>query len=694
MNESRFSLNGTVLGEKYKLIDRLGKGGMGSVYRAEHLFLEKQYAVKIILPEHIEDAHLIERFRQEAKATSELEHENIVRVFDYGEVEEDWRLVLAYIVMEILEGKSLKDLLHEEPEHKLQPQRAVNLMIQICEGVSAAHEKGIISRDIKPDNVMVIPPKGRKGETAKVIDFGIAKRLYHGSDLSLTNAGMPIGSPYYMAPEQWQDSSAVNHLCDVYGLGVMLFEISTGQLPFKEGKLKGFEALAFLRSQHLEAEPQIELVPESLRRVVVKAIKKRPSGRYQSVSEMCDDLVDVGARLYQMQPPQPYVAENPLPQNEYATRTDFVPNTIAAPTGEDVITDVPNRPGQTQEQVVIPHQNTRAIPVSFSSTAAIENEQTKSFFSNSGATILLGTAVAALLFVGGLKVHSLIDTDVRQSNTQPLINSSATQTNTHAEPQKNETVNAPSSDLYVEKLPEEEAKLELVRIPVGSFEMGSPDTEAERTDDEGPIRRVSIGYDIYFGKYEVTQAQWRAVMGDNPSYFKNCDNCPVENVTWTDADEYCKKLSQMTGRNYRLPSEAEWEYAARGGTKTPFYFGDSLSSTQANFDGNYPYGNAPKGIFHNKTMPVGSFQPNSFGLFDMHGNAREWCEDFWHDNYAGAPVNGSSWLTGGDGKHRVMRGGSWFLNARNCRSAARFKVEQGTRLNLSGFRVVMVVGKK
>ncbi len=692
MNESRFSLNGTVLGEKYKLIDRLGKGGMGSVYRAEHLFLEKQYAVKIILPEHIEDAHLIERFRQEAKATSELEHENIVRVFDYGEVEEDWRLVLAYIVMEILEGKSLKDLLHEEPEHKLQPSRAVNLMIQICEGVNAAHEKGIISRDIKPDNVMVIPPKGRKGETAKVIDFGIAKRLYHGADLSLTNAGMPIGSPYYMAPEQWQDSSTVNHLCDIYGLGVMLFEISTGHLPFKEGKLKGFEALAFLRSQHLEKEPQIELVPESLRRVVVKAMKKRPAERYQSVSEMCDDLVDVGARLYQMQPLQHHTIENSLPKNEFATRTDFVPNTIAAPKDEDVITDVPNKPGQTQEQVLIPYQNTHANPHSFSSTTSVETERKKSLFSSVGAKVALGLVAASLLFVIGLKVQSLLDSNPSQTNAQTLTTQTTSQSNTRPHAEKIETSTAPTSEQYVETLPEE-IKLEMVKVPVGSFEMGSPDTEVDRDDNEGPIRRVNIGYNIYFGKYEITQEQWRVVMSDEPSHFKECDNCPVDNITWLAADEFCKKLSQMTGRTYRLPSEAEWEYAARAGTKTAFYFGDSLSSTQANFDGNYPYGNAVKDIFRNKTTPVGSFQPNSFGLFDMHGNVREWCEDFWHDSYVGAPTNGSGWLTGGDGKHRVMRGGSWFLNAKNCRSAARFKVEQESKLNIAGFRVVMVVGE-
>ena len=214
--------------------------------------------------------------------------------------------------------------------------------------------------------------------------------------------------------------------------------------------------------------------------------------------------------------------------------------------------------------------------------------------------------------------------------------------------------------------------------------------------DEKPVHQVTISYSFYMGKYEVTQAQWQSVMGSNPSYFKDCGNCPVEQVSWDDAQAFIRKLNQMNdGYAYRLPTEAEWEYACRAGTTTEFAFGDSLSSDQANFDGNYPYGGAAKlqsgaGVYRQKTTPVGSFQPNAFGLFDMHGNVLEWCEDWYHETYYGAPTDGSAWLSGGEQKYRVLRGGSWYGNATYLRSAYRNWYYPGSRFDPYGFRVVAV----
>lgn len=230
-------------------------------------------------------------------------------------------------------------------------------------------------------------------------------------------------------------------------------------------------------------------------------------------------------------------------------------------------------------------------------------------------------------------------------------------------------------------------QLEMVLIPAGTFTMGSPDAEAERGSDEGPQHRVSVGQ-FYMGKYEVTQAQWRAVMGTNPSRFKG-DNLPVENVSWNEAVEFCRKLTQMSGREYRLPTEAEWEYAARAGTTTPFAFGSSLSSEQANFDGNYPYGGAAKGVYRQQTTAVGSFQPNGFGLYDMHGNVWEWCQDWYHENYNGAPSDGSAWESGGEQQYRVLRGGSWNDVGYFCRSAIRYGLAPGVHSGYFGFRVVV-----
>lgn len=220
-----------------------------------------------------------------------------------------------------------------------------------------------------------------------------------------------------------------------------------------------------------------------------------------------------------------------------------------------------------------------------------------------------------------------------------------------------------------------DVSLELVHIPAGTFLMGSPDSEPGRDLDESPQHEVRISA-FAMGIYPVTQAQWQAVMGDNPSYFKG-DNRPVETVSWHDAVEFCQKLSQQSGRTYRLPSEAEWEYACRAGTTTPYSFGESLAKSQANYDSG-------------STTDVGSFPPNDFGLYDMHGNVWEWCADDWHETYDGAPTDGSAWVEGGKSNQRlIFRGGSWGTFPRYCRSAYRNSYDPDLRSDYIGFRVAL-----
>ena len=215
--------------------------------------------------------------------------------------------------------------------------------------------------------------------------------------------------------------------------------------------------------------------------------------------------------------------------------------------------------------------------------------------------------------------------------------------------------------------------LEMVQIPGGTFMMGSLEGEAGRDEDESPQHEIRVP-GFFMGKYEITQEQYQAIMGSNPSYFKG-EKRPVEQVTWDEAVEFCKKLSQKTGNTYRLPSEAEWEYACRAGTKTPFYFGETITTELVNFDGK-------------ETKPVGSFLANAFGLCDMHGNVWELCQDYWHDNYNGAPTDGSAWLTGGDKTFRLLRGGSWDYNLWYCRCANRNLIIPANRYNDVGFRLV------
>ncbi len=249
--------------------------------------------------------------------------------------------------------------------------------------------------------------------------------------------------------------------------------------------------------------------------------------------------------------------------------------------------------------------------------------------------------------------------------------------------------------------------LEMVRIPGGEFVMGSPENEEGRDwyknwrEALGNVNveqqhRVRVP-EFFFGKFAVTQEQWKRVaalpkvqrdLEPDPANFKGPKR-PIECISWDDAQEFCARLSKATGKTYRLPSEAEWEYACRAGTTTPFYFGETITPDLVNYNGNSTYGKGSKGKYREQTTDVGSFPPNAFGLYDMHGNVWEWCEDEWHDSYEGAPTDGSAWksLQKGEQSLRLLRGGSWMRGPRNCRSANRDWLDRGRLNRFSGFRV-------
>ena len=237
--------------------------------------------------------------------------------------------------------------------------------------------------------------------------------------------------------------------------------------------------------------------------------------------------------------------------------------------------------------------------------------------------------------------------------------------------------------------------LELVSIPGGTFLMGSPEVEEGHRETESPQHEVTL-FPFFMGKYPVTQAHWRYVAGlprvtrqmdADPSHFKGKDHCPVEQVSWEDAVEFCDRLSKYTNRGYRLPSEAEWEYSCRAGTTTPFHFGETITSDLANYAGKETYGKGPTGVRRGKTTEVGSFPPNAFGLYDMHGNVWEWCADHWREDYQGAPTDGTAWLSSDKSSSRLLRGSSWDFNPWCCRSAHRGRTSPDNRGDRLGFRV-------
>jgi len=234
--------------------------------------------------------------------------------------------------------------------------------------------------------------------------------------------------------------------------------------------------------------------------------------------------------------------------------------------------------------------------------------------------------------------------------------------------------------------------MKFVYIPPGTFMMGSPRNEPERHSNETQ-HKVTLTIGFYMQTTEVTQGQWKAIMGNNPSYFKDCgDNCPVETVSWIDSQTFIQKLNKKEGTGkYRLPTEAEWEYAARAGATTPFAFGSCLSASQANYNGNYPLEGCSRGSYLQKTISVGNFLPNIWGLYDMYGNLFEWVEDIYNDKGVYIVEQIDDPIYKGSGSYRVVRGGSWYSIAQNCRSAYRSSYSPGDRLNRIGFRIVRIL---
>jgi len=252
----------------------------------------------------------------------------------------------------------------------------------------------------------------------------------------------------------------------------------------------------------------------------------------------------------------------------------------------------------------------------------------------------------------------------------------------------------PAQAKYVKEELGNKVAIEMVVIPAGEFLMGFADNDKPVLDIAKPQHRVEMP-EFWIGKFAVTQAQWRQVAGlpkvrvdlnPDPSKFKGASR-PVEMVSWEEAVEFCDRLSQKTIKPYRLPTEAEWEYTCRAGSTTPFYFGETITPELVNCDGTKPHGKALKGKFRKQTTDVGEFPPNAFGLCDMHGNVWEWCADFWHENYNGAPTDGSAWTTNQIIEYHIIRGGSWSNDPMVCRSAYRNSSDPVKAYNFIGFRV-------
>ncbi|MBT6154897.1 MAG: SUMF1/EgtB/PvdO family nonheme iron enzyme [Planctomycetaceae bacterium] len=599
---------------RYRIIRRLGKGGMGTVFLAEDTQLQREVALKIPQFESDDDHELLERFYREARAAATLNHPNLCPVFDVGEIDG-----IHYLTMAFIEGEALSEMVR--PGEPLSAEQASVIVHKVALGMAEAHEKGIVHRDLKPANISM----NQRGDPV-VMDFGLARHNNSG-DARLTKSGAVIGTPAYMAPEQIEgDIDAIGPGCDIYSLGVILFELLTGEIPF-DGPI------AAVLGQVLTQEPPPPSRFRSdldmrLETICLKMMAKQREDRYASMFEVADAL---GEFLFETTRAGAYASTSgtsaanvQTDANETVGGGTKSRRTIFSSERFTAVSQFVRRSVETVGQWSAPRKKSLGIAIA-------------------GAVLFLVVCMSAIQFFG--------DADGTPSQITDGIGT------------------------------------RLVLIPAGEFSMGDSASHSG-FDDERPRHRVTITKPFYMGAYEVTQKEYVAVMGENPSEFEG-DNRPVEKVAWNDAREFCRKLGVQENVVYRLPTEAEWEYACRAGSSMPWHFGDD-----ANMLSEYAWSADTK---RGTTNEVGQLKANGFGLFDIHGNVLEWCSDWYSAKYysesaASDPQGPSEGDANREGiTTKVARGGSWDSSAATCRSA--YRGTNGIKANSpqTGFRVVRVV---
>jgi formylglycine-generating enzyme required for sulfatase activity len=520
-----------------------------------------------------------------------------------------------------------------------------------------------------------------------VADFGLAKLL----EQSQLQTASHAGTPAYMAPEVWDSKLSVHS--DQYSLAVAYALLRTGRFPFS-----GDSLLALMRA-HLEDAPDLGPLGPHEQDALRRGLAKKPEDRYPSctvfVKALVTALMAERESMDAATAPPVRKRDAPLPPSSQVTQPPSSQRTVTPP-------PAPAPPSASAAQAV----SRSALPAG--------RPWHLPLWTIGGLVLVVGLILAALIAGRPQDTTRVAGAPGRAEGPgaavpqpQPVRQPAAPE-KPPKEPEgpAGKAALPPAPPAALAQPSTNSIGMRLVLIPAGTFTMGSPPDEAGRRADEGPQHEVEITRPFYLGLHEVTQAQYREVMGNNPSYFaptgggkekvrnQDTDSFPVETVSWEDAVRFCERLSaraeeKRAGLRYRLPTEAEWEYACRGGVPLPypaFHFGNSLSSRQANFEGNNPYGGAEKDVYLQRTTKVGSYAPNRFGLFDMHGNVWEWCADWYgEDYYQASPRQDPQGPR--NGTRRVLRGGSWLYSGQNCRAAYRGRSEPGGPYVTFGFRV-------
>lgn len=641
---SEDTMAGQVFDGRYRILHKLGEGGMGAVYKAVQISTQKPVAIKVVAARHTENPATVRRFQREVKLQSRLEHPNIVTVIDFAKTPEGQ----YFFVMPFIEGKSLRRMILDGGKFSLADFLA--LATQLCDGLEYAHGEGIVHRDIKGDNI-VVAHIGRQ-RVAKILDFGLAKAVQQDAEATksgpeLTSEGLALGTPAYMSPEQAKgEVGKIGPRSDLYSLGVIFYQMLTGALPFKSDTPWG------LLHQHISQSPvpvrQINPdVPESIERAVMRLLEKEPEKRYPSALALRRDL-------------------------ETAARTSIGLIEDAAP--EETPTTTPSGFIKTMAVGATPRSRGRVAALAL--FIAVAGGWYWLYGRGGGAPEPQPPAPVALVkperpAAPVAPPAPVVEKKAEPETRGPEVTPPPQDASTQAEKEKRLAPGLKEAQtLRTELEDKKKAPPGMVFIKGGCFDMG--DTFGEGDGDERPVHKVCVN-NFVIDKYEVTQADFTRSLGKNPSKFGDCPNCPVENVTWFEASEYCHRLGK------RLPTEAEWEYAARERGKTVRYStgSDAIGPNDAN------YSDTERRV--KQALPVGRYRPNALDLHDMTGNVWEWVADWYDRNYYTIspeknPHGPSS------GEYRVLRGGSWRNNEHVMRASNRDNSEPAGSNDSYGFR--------
>lgn len=643
-----FSVNQSI--GDYVLQQKIGEGAFGEVWLAERRseIITTQFALK--LPKS--DAVDTDSIRKEARVWKTASgHPNILPIIEANIY--DGQVV---IVSEFASGGSLRDLIRRGVPSV---EDSIDLTIGILNGLEHLHKNQILHRDLKPENILM------QEKTPRLTDFGISKLI-----TSTTAQTKAVGTPSYMSPEAF-DGKGNKIPSDLWSVAVILYEIITGNLPFPQKEFVSLIGSIVAK----DPEPLPKSVNHQLSKIILKGLHKDPNQRYQTASSMKYELqkflnsngtIDPVATLEFDRPQQRSIevltekTEELLKSNKIIAPAESLERNHPTQTSIRASNDKTEKFLQSTVLELYPNQSDTNDIDAANNTSPYRPAKSKLLIFPLAIAVLALLTVGSWLFYNKFARSQVANTD-NNSNAKIL-----------------------PSAVTSKITPDASIEMAFVWIPAGKFLMGSNTGDA----NERPVHLVTFSTGFWIGKFEVTQTQWETVMGNKPSHFKNCQKCPVEQVSWDDVQQFLEKLNAANdGFEYSLPSESQWEYAARAGTTSNFAFGNKITSKQALFNEGASYDNIKAPEIGNP-IEVGHYKPNNWGIFDMHGNVDEWCADVFSDDFNRMPDDGSPNITMGDPNSRTVRGGSYLSFAEHLRSSNRSPSNRSNSAEYIGFRIV------